>query len=147
MSFSEGTPTAQIELDGKSYTLGFTLGAMRRAKDLGVLTVNVQDETAFMFALPGYVWACMDDEARKEYTPESLEELLHPHNVKEIAEAVSNLFVSSLPKEEPGKNSPPGAVNEPTPGKHSTSTSSGPWVSTTYESQTASSGTSPSSAL
>ena len=52
--FSEGTPTVTITLD-KPRTLGFTLGAMRRCKELGVLKLDVADETAFMLALPEYV--------------------------------------------------------------------------------------------
>lgn len=148
MPFAEGTPTAQIELNGKSYTLGFTLGAMKRAKDLGVLTVNTQDDTDFMLALPGYVWACMDDEARKESTPESLAERMHPHNARAIAKAVTALFVDSLPREEPQKNSAPAAVKTPTAGhERSTSTNSGRLESTTFASEPLSSGASLSSAL
>lgn len=127
MSFAEGTPTATVQLD-KPRTLGFTLGAMRRCRDLGVLNIDVQNETAMMLALPEYVWSCMDDAGRKELPLEQVMELIHPGNVQVIAEAIGALFASSQPKTDPEKNAGPAAVTMPTAG--STSMSSGQLEST-----------------
>ena len=128
MPFAEGTPTQLIEMGGNLYELGFTIGAMKRAQKLGVLNVDASDATAMMLALPQYIWACMNEEGRKELSVEAIEELLNPNNIKVIAEAIGELFKESLPK--PDVKDEPGAVKPPTPG-NSTSTSSGRLVSTT----------------
>lgn len=112
--FAEGTPTETIELGGKSYTLGFTLGAMRRAKDLGVLHRNAENETDLMLALPEYVWSCLSEEGRAELSVAKISELMNPVNVAVIAEAVGQLFTASVPKPDP--NAQPAAATEPTAG-------------------------------
>ena len=118
------TPTATIELGEKTYTLRFTIAAMQRAQDLGVLNVDTTNETAFLLALPAYVWACMDKTARKELDLEAVGELMNPRNMKEIAEAVGGLFKASLPEESTSGNGEPAAEKIPTAGE-STSISSG----------------------
>lgn len=127
MGFAEGTPTATISLGGKSYDLGFTIGAMRRSRALGVLNVDATDNVSFMLALPEYVWACLDDEGRKDLSVAQISELMNPANVNEIAGAVGEIFRASIPAPDP--NVEPAAVKMPTAG-NSTSTNSGPLEST-----------------
>lgn len=129
-SFAEGTPTATVELGGKSYELGFTVGAMKRAKELRVLNIDANDETAFMLALPEFVWSCLEGSARKELSVEQIDELMNPSNIKEIAQSVGALFRASLPEENTSGNGEPAAVKEPTAGSR-TSIDSGQLVSTT----------------
>lgn len=124
MGFAEGTPTVTITLD-KPRTLGFTLGAMRRCRELGVLKLDVQDETAFMLALPEYVWSCLPEQDRGELTVESIGEMINPLNMADIAEAVGELWASSVPKGNPEKNAPPAAAKSPTAGKKKNSISTG----------------------
>lgn len=130
--FAEGIPTETIELDGKVYTLGFTMGSMKRAQDLGVLNVDIQDQTARMLALPEYVWVCLDREGREELSVEAIRELIGPYNIVSIAEKIGNLFAASVPE---GNASPAAVVEtlkESTAGvKRSTSTSSTPSGATT----------------
>lgn len=128
--FAEGTPTVEIQLGGKSYTLGFTLGSMRRAKELNVLTLDASDETALMLGMPAYVWACLSEETRRELSVEAIGELMNPSNMKAIALKVGELFKASVPKEDSDPNAEPAAVKEPTAGK-STLISSGQLASTT----------------
>jgi hypothetical protein len=130
MAFAEGTPTAEIQLGGKSYTLGYTLGAMQRAKDLGVLKIDMEDDTAFMLALPAYVWSCLNEEGRNELSVEQLGELMNPLNARAVAEAMIALFTASLPKEDPQGNANPPAVKKPTGGNR-TLKSSGQSAATT----------------
>lgn len=120
-----------ITLGGKPYTLGFTIGAMRRAQELGVLQVDVSDGTAFMLAMPGYVWACLPEEAREELSVKAIDELINPNNIKPISDAVGELFRLSMPKEESPGNGLPAAAMEKRPTAGSTSTSSGQLASTT----------------
>lgn len=132
--FAEGTPTVEITLD-KPRTLGFTLGAMRRAKELGVLNADPSDEVGFMLAMPEYVWACLSEEGRAELSVAQIGELMNPLNIKAIGKAVGELFSASLPKENPP------ATKKPTGGsRKSTSTSSGRLASTTSVSATNHSG-------
>lgn len=123
-AFAEGTPTVTIRLGGKDYTLGYTLGSMLRAKDLGVLNVDVEDPVERMLKIPEYVWCCFDAESRKELTLEAVRELLNPTNIREIGVKVEMLFLGSLPDGEPDPNVEPPAVKEPT-GGNSTSRSFG----------------------
>lgn len=125
--FAEGTPTATIQLD-KPRELGFTLGAMRRAKELGVLNVDADDATGMMLALPEYVWACLDEADRSELTVEGIGELMNPLNMQDIAVAVGGLFRASVPIPDP--NVQPAAAKKPTAGKR-TSRNSGQSAATT----------------
>lgn len=115
MAFAEGTPTVTIELD-KPRELGYTLGAMRRAQELGVLKLDMEDDVSFMLALPRYVWACMDSEGRKDLTIETIEEMMNPLNAKTIARKMIELFKASLPPEDPSGNAEPAAAMMPTAG-------------------------------
>lgn len=126
--FAEGTPTATIELAGKSHTLGYTLGAMKRAQDLGVLKIDMDDDVAFLLALPEYVWSCLDEEGRKDLSVELIRELMNPLNSRSIAQGMIDLFKASVPKPDP--NVQPVAVKKPTTGKP-TSKNSGQLASTT----------------
>lgn len=122
--FAEGTPTATIELNGKVYTLGFTIGAMKRAQALGVLEVNAEDGPAMMLALPEFVWSCLDEDGRNELTVAQISELMHPLNTPGIAEKVGNLFKVSVPSPDP--NASPAAAKgkkKPTAGKSSSKNS------------------------
>lgn len=123
--FSEGTPTVTIDLD-KPRTLAFTIGAMRRARQLGVLDKDATSEVEFMLALPEYVWACLPEVDRGELSVAQIGELIHPRNVAPIASKVGELLRASVPD----PNVDPPAVEKPTGGP-STSTSSGQLASTT----------------
>lgn len=123
MPFSEGTPSVSVTLAGKLWQLGYTLGAMKRAKDLGVLDVDMTDNTAFILALPEFVWACLDESGRTELSVEAIRELLNPLNAKEITRAMVDLFEASLPKRDPDPNADPAAVKEPTAGLQTSSSS------------------------
>jgi hypothetical protein len=129
--FAEGTPTVTVRLGGKDYTLGFTIGAMRRAKELGVSQVDLSDGSALMLAMPQYVWACMTKEDRASLSPDEIDELVNPSNISNISEAIGELFKASLPEESTSGNGQPAATKkkEPTAGR-STSTSSGQLAST-----------------
>lgn len=126
--FTDGTPTATIELD-KPRVVAFTLGAMRRAKKLGVLHVDAEDPTALMLAMPEYVWACLSDKDRHELTVDAIAELMSPRNVHEIAEAIGDLFRASMPEESTSGNGEPAAAKMPTAG-NSISSSSGDLAAT-----------------
>ena len=129
MSFAQGTPTALIELGGKTYELGFTVGAMQRSNELGVLNVDTSDGTAFILAMPQFIWACLPSDAdREELSAKAIAELLNPTNITPIAAALGKLFRASIP--EPDVKTNPGAATELTPGQ-STSTNSGHLVGTT----------------
>lgn len=128
MAFATGTPTQLVELDGEIYEIGFTINAMKRAQDLGVLDVDTSDGSAFMRAMPEYLWACMDDDGRAKLSVKQIGDLLNPNNIQPIIKAVGDLFLASLPK--PDVKDEPGAAKTPTPG-NSTSTNSGHLVSTT----------------
>jgi hypothetical protein len=128
--FAEGTPTAAIELNGKPYTLGFTLGAMRRAQELGVLEVNAEDATAMMLALPEFVWSCLDEDSRKELSVEQISEMMSPLNTPEIAGKVGELFKVSVPKPDPNAQPAAAKGKKPTAGKPS-SKNSGQLAATT----------------
>lgn len=135
--FTEGTPTVTINLD-KPRTLAFTLGAMRRAQELGVLSVDVTDGTALMLAMPQYVWACLSNADRKELSVDEIAELMNPNNVQSISAALGELFKVSLPENPEGNASPAAALTtlrsqaeELTAGEsNSSSIGSGPLAST-----------------
>lgn len=131
--FAEGTPTRTIDLNGKPHTLGWTLGAMRRARELGVLGVDAEDGIALMLALPEFVWACLLEEDREELSVAQIGELINPTNINVIGKEVGDLFRASVPKREPDPNAQPAAgKKKPTAGKKkSTSTSSGHSASST----------------
>jgi hypothetical protein len=98
--FPEGTPTTVVSLGGKDRTLGFTIGAMRRIKEAGgSLTISEGEDSAdFIYAVPLWVWACMDKEDREELSVEDVEDRMHPGNMEEISAAVTQLFLSSRPE-------------------------------------------------
>lgn len=144
-AFTEATPTRIITLDGKPRELGFTMGAMRRAEELGVLQLEVTDPVVLMLKLPEYVWCCLPKAVRKELSVEDIAELLNPTNITEIAAAVDALFRLSVP--DPEVKTEPAAEKEPTAGNQSTSTSSGRSASTISDYPTVSSGGLHSAAL
>ncbi len=128
MPFPEGTPTVTLTLAGSPRVLGFTIGAMRRAQELGVLTVDTEDEMALTLALPSYVWACMDDEDRAEFTDDQVADIINPSNIAEVRDAVGDLFNASRP-DEPEGNAPPSGAKKPSGAKR-TSANSGRSAST-----------------
>lgn len=98
--FPEGTPTAVVSLGGKDRTLGFTIGAMRRIKEAGgkLQIDDGEDSDDVIYAVPLWVWACMDKEDREELSVEDVEDRMHPGNMEEISAAVTRLFLSSRPE-------------------------------------------------
>lgn len=126
MGFAEGVPTVQIQLGGKSYTLGWTWAAKRRVRDYlaarhgDPLKANEEENLATV------LWASMDKEQRESLTVEDVEEMVHPDNERIIAEKIRDLCLRS----EPDPNVDPVAVKKPTTGE-SNSKKSGQLVSTT----------------
>ncbi len=140
MAFPEGTPTVTLTLAGSPRVLGFTIGAMRRAQELGVLEVDTADEMALTLALPSYVWACMDKEDREEISFDDVADLINPSNLAHVRDSVSALFNASQP-DEPEGNAPPAAAKKPS-GSKRTSPDSGRSASTTSALRTIPSGAS-----
>jgi hypothetical protein len=132
MPFAEGTPTVEITLGGKSYTLGWTWAAKRRVREYLTAkypnpeTADQQEQLATAF------WAGLDKESRTGLSVEDVEEMIHSGNEAELVEKMGSLFTKSEP--EPDPNVAPVAVMEkektPTTGR-STSTNSPQLASTT----------------
>lgn len=118
MPFAEGTPTAQVTLGGKIYTLGWTWGAKRRLREfLATKGTTLNDARAIEENLPAVVWAGLDKDQREKVSIEDVEEMFNPTNESEIAERIGSLFKVS----EPDVKTEPVAATVPTTG---TSTSS-----------------------
>lgn len=119
--FVEGTPTVEITLGGKSYTLGWNWGAKRRLKEkLAERGRELSDAAAISENLPAVVWASMDKETRDSVSVEDIEELINPRNEVEVVEKIGSLFTQS----EPDVKTNPAAVKEPTAGKSTLTNSS-----------------------
>lgn len=122
--FAEGTPTKDIQLGGKSYTLGWTWGARRRARvaltDRYPDPKNVDKSEAIAAAL----WASMDKETREAVSVEDIEEMIHPGNEIEIMQKIDELIKASEPDPEPEGNAQPAAGKKPTAGSKKSRTGS-----------------------
>ena len=128
MSFAEGTPTKEIQLGGKSYTLGWTWGSKRRLKEWFTATgVDGASATSVGENLPAVLWASMDREARDALSVDDVGELINPRNEMDVATTIGSLFTVSEP--DPDTKAGPVAATEPTTGKL-TSNKSAPWEST-----------------
>lgn len=113
--FAEGTPTVEIRLDGKSYTLGWNWGAKRRARET-ILSRHADPQNVDQSeAMAAAVWASMDKENRAELSVEDVEEMIHPGNEVEVMEKVNRIIKSSEP--DPEVKAEPAAVKMPTAGK------------------------------
>jgi hypothetical protein len=119
MPFPEGTPTVTVQLD-RPRQLGWTMGAMKRAKALGVLAVDWNDQTETMLAMPALVWSTLDAESRAELSLEELDEILNPRNMLEIINQITALFGESEPEAVPEGNGQPAPAKKPRAGKTST---------------------------
>lgn len=136
--FAEGTPTVQIQLGARAFTLGWTWGAKRRLKEYLVAHgSDMKDENAISENLPAVVWAALDNDTRYSVTVEEIEELINPRNEVQVVEKIGTLFTQSEP--DPDVKPNPAAVKEPTAGKQ-TSTKSGPSPASTLDLQAMSSG-------
>lgn len=113
-----------VELAGKPRQLGFTMAAMRRCQEKGVLNLDWSDEMGMLIAVPAFVWACLGEEDRKELPFEKIELLLNPLNIKPFSEKMIELFGLSQPPQDSSGNGTPAAGDKPT-GKKRTSRSSG----------------------
>lgn len=104
--FAEGVPTVEIQLAGKPYTLGWTLGSMRRLRErLAAQGLDLKDAIAQAENLPAVVWASMDKETREAVSVDDIEEMLHTGNQDEVIEKISSLF--KRPEPEPATESVP----------------------------------------
>lgn len=130
MGFAEGTTTAKVQLAGKPRELAFSLGAMKRADDLGVLTTDPKNEIQMLLALPAFIWAAMDKENREELPAEDVAEHINAANLGEMLDAFMAIYGAAMPDESAG-NATAGAAKKPTPAKKSTLKSSGRLGSTT----------------
>lgn len=117
MSFAEGTPTVEVVLGGKTYTVGYSWGGKRRAREQlarNGADPNKAHEEEYLSTL---LWACLDREARASLSVEDVEDMIHPGNESEIGEKLRQLIVRGEPDEEPeGKNDQPEAATVPTSG-------------------------------
>lgn len=117
MSFAEGTPTVNVTLGGKSYTLGWTWGSKRRLKEwLAAHGVDGTSPQAVGQNLPAMLWASMDEPDRSSVSVSDVEELLNPRNEGEIADAIASLFKASEPDPKPDPKTAPAAAKIPTAG-------------------------------
>lgn len=129
MPFAEGTPTVEITLGGKSYTLGWTWAAKRRVREYLAAkypnpeTADEQEQLATAF------WAGLDKESRSSLSVEDIEEMIHSGNEAEVVERMSALFKKSEPEPDPNV-APVAETKKPTTGR-STSTNSPQLASTT----------------
>lgn len=114
MAFAEGVPTVQIQLGGKSYTLGWTWAARRRSRDYMVSKGKENSATQYE-SVAVALWAAMEEKARAEISVEAVEEMIHPGNESEILEKMSTLFEKSEP--DPDPNAQPSAAKIPTEGQ------------------------------
>lgn len=138
MPFAEGTPTTDITLGGKSYTLGWTWGAKRRLKEvLASRGKELNDAAAVQENIPAVLWAAMDSESRNALSVEDVEELVNPRNESEVVDKIGLLFKASEP--DPEVKQGPVAGKIPTTGR-STLPRSGPLPDSTLDLQAMSSG-------
>lgn len=122
--FVEGTPTVEIQLGGKSYTLGWTWASKRRLKEALVARgTNLTEQTGVAENLAAVLWASMEKEARAEMSVEDVEEMIHSGNEIEVATKIGELFKASEPDPEPAGKTEPAAVIKPTAGKLNTTKS------------------------
>lgn len=123
MSFAEGTPTVEIQLGGKPYTLGWTWGAKRRVRESLIGRHADPKNAGEEENLATVLWASMEEEHRKALTVENIEDMIHADNEVEISKKIEELCLRSEP--EPDPNAQPAAVKKPTAGtERSASTSS-----------------------
>lgn len=129
--FAEGTPTTEIKLGGKSYTIGWTWGAKRRLKEvLEKQGKDLQTADAITENLPAVLWASMDTETRDSLSISDVEEMVNPRNELEVVQKIGALFEKSEP--DPEVKQEPVAVKKPTTGTGTTSSKeSGLSLSTT----------------
>jgi len=127
--FPEGTPTVTVELGGKSFQLGWTMAAMRRAKKLGVLDVDWDKPSDAMLAIPSVVWAAMSKADNESVTPDEVDEMVNPNNIIALMSKVTELF--GLAEPDPVGNEHPAPQKKARAGQRSTSTNSGQSESTT----------------
>jgi hypothetical protein len=127
--FAEGTPTKEIQLGGKSYTLGWTWGSKRRLKEwFTAHGVDGNSPSSVGENLPAVLWASMDKGDRDSLSVDDVGELINPRNEIEVATTIGSLFTVSEP--EPDVKAEPVAARKPTTGI-STSMNSGLSASTT----------------
>lgn len=115
--FAEGTPTVQIQLGVKSYTLGWTWGAKRRARET-ILSRHADPQNVDQSeAIAAAVWASMEKEKRAELSVEDVEEMIHPGNELEVMEKINQIIKSSEPEPDTSGKTVPAAAKMPTAGK------------------------------
>lgn len=127
--FPEGTPTVTVKLAGKSYELGWTMGAMKRAKKLGILGMDWEDKAEIAMALPSLVWSAMSKADREILAAEDVDEMVNRDNAEAVAVKIAELFTLSEPESTSG-NAEPAPPKEARAGTKSTSMDSGQSEST-----------------
>ncbi|HEX6924354.1 MAG TPA: hypothetical protein VF167_02940 [Longimicrobiaceae bacterium] len=87
MALAANVPTAQVELD-RNRTIAFTIGAMRRVKELTgrSITAGIEEED-----VGRVVWAMLTEEDRADLTPEQVEDMIHPGNLGAVTAAIARL--------------------------------------------------------
>lgn len=128
--FAEGTPTVDVTLGGKTYTIGYSWGAKRRARQELIRRGNDADRAHEEEYLSTLLWACLGKEDRSLLSVEDIEDMIHPGNESEIGKQLKQLIVRGEPDEEPEGNARPAAANRETTAGTS-STESGRLVATT----------------
>lgn len=95
MKLPESIPTSVIELD-RPRTLAFTLGAMRRIKQVSGKAFDDPDAPRTVTDVIGfYIWAMLIEEDRTELTVENVWDLLHPGNIDAVTAAFTQLMNAS----------------------------------------------------
>ena len=118
----------EIQLGGKSYTLGWTWAAKRRVQEYLTAKYPNPELAPQEQQLSAAFWAGLDKETRSSLSVEDVEEMIHPGNEAEVIKRLSSLFEKSEP--EPDPNVAPVAAKTPTTGRSSTSTNSPQLAST-----------------
>lgn len=131
MSLPVNVPVAEIMLGGSPRKIAFTLGAMRRIKEVTGHGIDEETDQRTVDVLGAYIWAMLVKEDRKGLTVEDVEDMLHPGNLESITEVFNKLVTASTGDAEGKAN---GA------GSPSTLTNSGPLELETLVSQTVTSG-------
>lgn len=125
MTLAANVPRTTVELD-RPRTVAFTLGAMRRFKEVAGQSVQQlfqrmeesNDPEVLLEELHNLLWSMFIDADREGLTPEQVEEMIHIGIVPEISDAITRLVQPSMPEPKGAAgNSPKPAKKRPAKGK------------------------------
>lgn len=96
MTFPQNVPTVEVMLD-KPRRIAFTLGAMRRIKQVTGHSVTEEKSAELTDVIGAYIWAMLVEEDRKDVTVEQVEDMIWPGNLDEITAAFNQVVGASTP--------------------------------------------------